>query len=53
MMPFPVRFVGEDLPAPEKAPTPGQHRDKVLGDVLDYDEAKIAELEAAGAFGKR
>jgi len=52
MMPFPVRFIDEELPVPEKAPTPGQHRDQVLADVLDYDDAKIAALAEAGAFGK-
>ena len=51
MMPFPVRFIGEELPPPEKAPTKGQHRDQVLAEVLDYDEAKIAALAKAGAFG--
>jgi crotonobetainyl-CoA:carnitine CoA-transferase CaiB-like acyl-CoA transferase len=53
MMPFPVRFIDEELPTPAKAPTPGQHRDQVLADVLGYDDASIAALEAAGAFGKR
>ena len=51
MLPFPVKYVGETLPAPEHAATVGQHTQQVLRDVLGYDAAKIAELEKAGAFG--
>ena len=29
-------------------PTPGQHTDEVLGGLLGYDAARIAELRAAG-----
>jgi len=28
-------------------PTPGQHTDAVLGDILGYDTARLAELRAA------
>jgi crotonobetainyl-CoA:carnitine CoA-transferase CaiB-like acyl-CoA transferase len=51
MLPFPVKFVGEELPDPGKAPTVGEHNDEVLKKVLRYDEAKIAKLRAAGALG--
>jgi crotonobetainyl-CoA:carnitine CoA-transferase CaiB-like acyl-CoA transferase len=51
MLPFPVKYIDEQLPAPEPAPTVGQHNRQVLRDVLGYDDAKIAELEAAGVFG--
>jgi len=51
MLPFPIKFVGEELPVPTTAPTVGEHNAQVLKNVLGYDEAKIAELEAAGVFG--
>jgi crotonobetainyl-CoA:carnitine CoA-transferase CaiB-like acyl-CoA transferase len=47
---FPVRFVGEDLPLPSKAPTVGEHTDEVLAE-LGYDAARIAELRESGALG--
>jgi crotonobetainyl-CoA:carnitine CoA-transferase CaiB-like acyl-CoA transferase len=51
MLPFPVKFVGEELPAPEMAPTVGEHNEAVLRDVLGYDAAKIAELREKGVLG--
>jgi crotonobetainyl-CoA:carnitine CoA-transferase CaiB-like acyl-CoA transferase len=51
MLPFPVKFQGEELPAPSVAPTVGEHNDVVLREVLGYDEEKIAELKEAGVFG--
>jgi crotonobetainyl-CoA:carnitine CoA-transferase CaiB-like acyl-CoA transferase len=51
MLPFPVKFPGETLPAPSKAPTVGEHTERVLRDVLGYDARRIAELRAAGALG--
>lgn len=51
MLPFPVKFMGEELPAPAKAPTVGQHTDAVLKRLLDYDEKKITALREAGALG--
>ena len=51
MLPFPVRFEGEELPVPEKAPEVGQHTQSVLADVLGYDEEQIARLRDAGALG--
>ena len=51
MLPFPVRFEGEELPVPEKAPEVGQHTHSVLADVLGYDEEQIARLRDAGALG--
>jgi len=50
-LPSPIKLVGETLPVPSKAPTPGQHTDEVLRDVLGYDAARIAELRSAGALG--
>jgi crotonobetainyl-CoA:carnitine CoA-transferase CaiB-like acyl-CoA transferase len=53
MLPFPVRFPGETLPAPSKAPSVGQHTEAVLRTVLGYDAARVAALREAGAFGKK
>jgi crotonobetainyl-CoA:carnitine CoA-transferase CaiB-like acyl-CoA transferase len=53
MLPFPVRFPGETLPEPTKAPSVGQHTAEVIGTVLGYDAARIAALREAGAFGKK
>jgi crotonobetainyl-CoA:carnitine CoA-transferase CaiB-like acyl-CoA transferase len=53
MLPFPVKFPGETLPEPSKAPTVGQHTDEVLRSVLGYDAARVATLREAGAFGKK
>jgi len=50
-LPLPLKVVGEELPEPTMAPTVGQHTDEVLHDLLGYDDAKVAELRAAGAFG--
>jgi crotonobetainyl-CoA:carnitine CoA-transferase CaiB-like acyl-CoA transferase len=53
MLPFPVKYVEEELPAPTTAPTVGEHTRSVLKDTLNYDDARLAELEAAGVFGKK
>jgi crotonobetainyl-CoA:carnitine CoA-transferase CaiB-like acyl-CoA transferase len=53
MLPFPVRFPGETLPEPSRAPSVGQHTEEVLRAVLGYDAARVAALGDAGAFGKR
>lgn len=50
-LPNPVRFVGESLPVPDRAPTPGQHTDEVLRAVCDYDDERLARLRAVGALG--
>jgi crotonobetainyl-CoA:carnitine CoA-transferase CaiB-like acyl-CoA transferase len=51
MLPFPVKFLGEELPAPTKAPAAGEQTDAVLRDVLGYVPDRIAALRAAGALG--
>ena len=51
MLPFPVRFRGEDLIAPTKAPEVGEQSAQVLGDVLGYDDARIEALKEKGVFG--
>jgi crotonobetainyl-CoA:carnitine CoA-transferase CaiB-like acyl-CoA transferase len=50
-LPGPIKFVGEELPHPTKAPTVGQHSEEVLRQLLGWDEARIAEARAGGAFG--
>src|SRR5581483_209114 len=50
-LPSPIKLIGEELPVPTKAPTPGQHTDEVLREVLGYDADRIAALRAAGALG--
>jgi crotonobetainyl-CoA:carnitine CoA-transferase CaiB-like acyl-CoA transferase len=50
-LPLPIRLVDEQLPVPSRAPTLGEHTDAVLRDVLGYDDARIAQLRAAGALG--
>jgi crotonobetainyl-CoA:carnitine CoA-transferase CaiB-like acyl-CoA transferase len=51
MLPFPVRFLREELPEPTKAPTVGEHSEDVLRSVLGYDAARIAKLRESGALG--
>ncbi len=50
-LPGPIKFVGEDLPRPSRAPTVGQHTEEVLRDRLGWDAERIAGARAAGAFG--
>ncbi len=50
-MPAPLKFIGEELPIAEKAPTVGQHNREVMKDLLDYDDAAFAAAAASGAFG--
>ncbi len=51
MLPFPVKIIGEQLPAPSVAPTLGENTEQVLSEVLGYDGDKITALRAAGALG--
>jgi crotonobetainyl-CoA:carnitine CoA-transferase CaiB-like acyl-CoA transferase len=51
MLSSPLRYGDGDLPEPSLAPTPGQHTEEVLSDVLGYDEARIAGLRDSGALG--
>ena len=51
MLPFPVKFLDEEMPPPEKAPTVGEHSEAVLRDVLGYDPGRIAKLKDSGALG--
>jgi crotonobetainyl-CoA:carnitine CoA-transferase CaiB-like acyl-CoA transferase len=51
MLQFPVRFEGEELPAPSKAPTVGQHTETILREVLGYDAERLRSLRESGALG--
>jgi crotonobetainyl-CoA:carnitine CoA-transferase CaiB-like acyl-CoA transferase len=48
---FPVKFIGERLPQPARAPTVGEHTDDVLRSVCHYDDDTMQALRDAGAFG--
>lgn len=50
MLPLPLKFLGEDLPVPRKAPTVGEHTDEVLAD-LGYDDARRRAIAEAGGLG--
>jgi crotonobetainyl-CoA:carnitine CoA-transferase CaiB-like acyl-CoA transferase len=50
-LPFPVRWVDEELPVPVKAPTVGEHTYEVLRAACDYEDIEIAELRQSGALG--
>jgi crotonobetainyl-CoA:carnitine CoA-transferase CaiB-like acyl-CoA transferase len=51
MLPFPVHFQGEALPEPSRAPSPGEHTEGVLREVLGYEEGRIRKLRGSGALG--
>jgi crotonobetainyl-CoA:carnitine CoA-transferase CaiB-like acyl-CoA transferase len=51
MIPNPIKLVGESLPPPTAAPTPGEHTVEVLRSLLGLDQEKIDELNRAGVFG--
>lgn len=51
-LPFPVKFVDEQLPTPHLAPQPGEHTDQVLRTLCDYDDSHLTVLRKAGAFGQ-
>jgi crotonobetainyl-CoA:carnitine CoA-transferase CaiB-like acyl-CoA transferase len=50
-LPFPVRYLGEALPEPSRAPTVGEHTEAVLRDVLGYGAERLDALRASGALG--
>jgi crotonobetainyl-CoA:carnitine CoA-transferase CaiB-like acyl-CoA transferase len=52
MLPTPIKFVGEQLPMPAKAPTVGEHTEHVLRTVLGWTDDQIVKARDAGAFGE-
>ncbi len=51
MLPFPVKFRDETLPPPGRAPTVGEHSERVLREVLGLSSAEIEKLKDSGALG--
>jgi crotonobetainyl-CoA:carnitine CoA-transferase CaiB-like acyl-CoA transferase len=47
----PLRLARTPALDPVAAPAIGQHSESILREVLGYDEARIAQLRATGAFG--
>ena len=47
-IPFPLKVADVEEPVPTRAPTPGEHSDEVLADVLGYDDERRAALRDAG-----
>jgi crotonobetainyl-CoA:carnitine CoA-transferase CaiB-like acyl-CoA transferase len=50
-LPTPLKFIGEELPLPTRAPTVGQHTEQVLRETLGWDDDRLAAARAGGAFG--
>ncbi len=50
-LPTPLKFIGEDLPMPDHAPSVGEHTEVVLRDVLGWDDARITESRGRGGVG--
>lgn len=48
---LPIRYSQTPVVDPVAAPAVGQHTGQVLRDLLGYDEARLARLAEAGAFG--
>ena len=49
---LPIKFAGEEEPAPGRAPRLGEHDDRVLSE-LGYSGEEIAGLRAKGVIRKR
>lgn len=47
---MPFRFSGTPVVDPVVAPSVGQHTDEVLGEVLGYDQERLATLRESGVF---
>lgn len=47
---LPILYSGTPLADPKAAPAVGQHTNEVLTEVLGYDDARIAALQASGAL---
>jgi crotonobetainyl-CoA:carnitine CoA-transferase CaiB-like acyl-CoA transferase len=48
---LPIRYSRTPIADPVAAPAVGQHTEDVLREVLGYDDARLAHLANAGAFG--
>ena len=47
---LPILYSATPLADPQPAPAVGQHTSEVLAEVLGYDDARIAALQASGAL---
>ena len=47
LMRTPIKLVGDELPAPSRAPALGEHTDRILRDLLHYPPERIAALRAS------
>jgi len=50
---LPIRYSRTPIVDPVAAPAVGQHTEDVLRELLGYDDARIAQLAAGGAFGSQ
>jgi crotonobetainyl-CoA:carnitine CoA-transferase CaiB-like acyl-CoA transferase len=48
---LPIRYSETPIVDPVAAPRVGQHTDSILRELLGYDDARLAKLADAGAFG--
>jgi len=48
---LPIRYSRTPIVDPVAAPAVGEHTNEVLRDLLGYDQDRLAEVAAAGAFG--
>ncbi|MCK1480810.1 CoA transferase [Bradyrhizobium sp. 197] len=48
---LPIRYSRTPIVDPVAAPAVGQHTESVLSELLGYDDARLARLTEAGAFG--
>jgi crotonobetainyl-CoA:carnitine CoA-transferase CaiB-like acyl-CoA transferase len=46
----PLTLSAQPFPAAARPPRPGEHNDEVLGNLLGYDGARLAELRRAGVI---
>ena len=51
MLPSPIKYIDDPLPAPSMSPTLGRDTDEVLHEVLGWDDERIARARATGALG--
>jgi crotonobetainyl-CoA:carnitine CoA-transferase CaiB-like acyl-CoA transferase len=49
-LPQPVKFLGESIPTPSRAPKVGEHTEQVLREMAGYDDARLAALRTANVI---
>jgi crotonobetainyl-CoA:carnitine CoA-transferase CaiB-like acyl-CoA transferase len=53
MLPFPVHFLGEQSPAPARAPGAGEHSREILMNVLGYSPEDIDRLQSQSVIAQQ